>query len=138
MQRQVLFVNLASQQQAELVANVLSKQFLKVGGIVTTVVDTPQQWDSPNGWAPLQWFAVKGLRNYGIDQLATRIMKNWLTMVEQDFIEINACWRNITYAHRNKKPARVNIKYNKDLVGLTVLHHAFIPFYRVTKLIGLY
>jgi len=85
-----LFVNLASQQQAELVANVLSEQFLKAGGIVTTVVDTPQQWDSPNGWAPLQWFAVKGLCNYGIEQLATRIMKNWLTMVEQDFIE-NKC-----------------------------------------------
>ena len=28
--------------------------------------DAPgQQWDAPNGWAPLQWIAVEGLNRYG-------------------------------------------------------------------------
>ncbi|XQF94244.1 trehalase family glycosidase (plasmid) [Pseudoalteromonas espejiana] len=58
---------------------------------MTTITDTPQQWDSPNGWAPLQWFSVKGLNNnYGFSSLSKRIMQNWLTMVEQDFAQ-NKC-----------------------------------------------
>ncbi|GAA78148.1 trehalase family glycosidase [Pseudoalteromonas sp. BSi20495] len=80
-----LFVNLASNEQAIKVATRLADKFLKEGGIVTTITQTAQQWDSPNGWAPLQWFAVKGLNNYGITQLSTHIMKNWVNMVEQNF-----------------------------------------------------
>ena len=33
-------------------------------------VDTGQQWDAPNGWAPLQWVAVEGLSAYGQAALA--------------------------------------------------------------------
>lgn len=80
-----LFVNLASNEQAIKVATRLADKFLKEGGIVTTITQTAQQWDSPNGWAPLQWFAVKGLNNYGITQLSTHIMQNWVNMVEQNF-----------------------------------------------------
>jgi alpha,alpha-trehalase len=29
----------------------------------------------PNGWAPLQWMAVVGLRNYGFDKLAETIAR---------------------------------------------------------------
>ena len=29
---------------------------------------TGQQWDAPNGWAPLQWIAVRGLRALGRDR----------------------------------------------------------------------
>ena len=35
-----------------------------------TLRETGQQWDAPNGWAPLQWIAYKGLKNYGHDRLA--------------------------------------------------------------------
>jgi len=60
-----LFVSLASKTQAAAVAKVTTRELLKAGGIVTTTLDTGQQWDSPNGWAPLQWIAISGLRDYG-------------------------------------------------------------------------
>jgi len=85
-----LFVNVACDEQAKQVAKLIEQDFLKDGGVVTTITDTPQQWDSPNGWAPLQWFSVKGLNNYGFSGLSKRIMQNWLTMVEQDFAQ-NKC-----------------------------------------------
>jgi alpha,alpha-trehalase len=36
-----------------------------------------EQWDYPNGWAPLQWVAVVGLRNYGKRRLAETISRRW-------------------------------------------------------------
>jgi alpha,alpha-trehalase len=45
---------------------------------VTTLEMTGQQWDAPNGWAPLQWIAIEGLRNYGYHQLADKIKKSWV------------------------------------------------------------
>jgi alpha,alpha-trehalase len=37
-----------------------------------------QQWDQPNGWAPLQWVAVVGLRDYHEAQLAETIARRWI------------------------------------------------------------
>ena len=51
-------------------------------------MNTGQQWDAPNGWAPLQWIAVTGLRNYGFDGLAQQIATRWvaanITVYQQD------------------------------------------------------
>ncbi|WP_404343710.1 trehalase family glycosidase [Pseudoalteromonas mariniglutinosa] len=80
-----LFVNLATPQQAAKTKTVLINKFLKQGGLVTTLNTTAQQWDSPNGWAPLQWFAVQGLKHYGYDHEAETIMTHWLTMLESCF-----------------------------------------------------
>lgn len=82
-----LFVGAASARQAEQVKQKLMSEFLKPGGLVTTLCSTSQQWDSPNGWAPLQWFAVKGLTDYGYVSEAQVIMKNWLSMIEMRFTE---------------------------------------------------
>jgi alpha,alpha-trehalase len=78
-----LFVGLCSQSQANAVAKTVEDSFLKAGGLVTTLATTLQQWDAPNGWAPLQWFAVKGLKDFGHHELAKRIMQNWLYCVEE-------------------------------------------------------
>jgi len=51
--------------------------------MVSTVNTTGQQWDAPNGWSPLQWIAVMGLKNYGKHQLAGTIAKRWLVLVEK-------------------------------------------------------
>ena len=37
-----------------------------------------QEWDQPNGWAPLQWIAVIGLRNYHEAPLAETIARRWI------------------------------------------------------------
>ena len=67
-----LFFQLATEQQARAVARTIEKKFLMPGGVVTTLETTGQQWDAPNGWAPLQWITIVGLENYGYHELAHR------------------------------------------------------------------
>jgi alpha,alpha-trehalase len=78
-----LFVSLASKSQAAAVAKITAGELLKAGGIATTTVETGQQWDSPNGWAPLQWIAVSGLRDYGETPLAAAIACRWMANVNE-------------------------------------------------------
>jgi len=78
-----LFFNIADQQQADRVSEKVESSFLKAGGIVTTLNRTGQQWDAPNGWAPLQWITIQGLRNYRFDSQAATIRDRWLDLNRQ-------------------------------------------------------
>lgn len=82
-----LFLNIATKEQAQQVANMIENQFLTEHGLITTTTHTSQQWDSPNGWAPLHFKAVIGLRNYGFDKLAEIIAKRFVNTVNQKFNE---------------------------------------------------
>jgi alpha,alpha-trehalase len=73
-----LFFGLATASQADRVAEVVQAQLLKPGGLVTTTIESGEQWDAPNGWAPLQWIAVKGLADYGENDLARAIASRWM------------------------------------------------------------
>ena len=76
-----LFFGAASPAQAAAVAHVTTAELLAPGGVVTTLLETGQQWDAPNGWAPLQWIAISGLRRYGRDALAAAIACRWIVNV---------------------------------------------------------
>ena len=78
-----LFVGLATERQAARVADVAGDRLVRDGGVVATTLTTGEQWDAPNGWAPLQWIAVTGLRRYGHDDLAETIARRWLEMVSE-------------------------------------------------------
>lgn len=82
-----LYFGMADQSQAEAVANQIKKQFLKDGGVLTTTNTTGQQWDAPNGWAPLQWMAIIGLKNYGLTDVADEIRTRWLRLNERVYAE---------------------------------------------------
>lgn len=73
-----LYAKIATTKQAAAVARRIEKDFLKEGGLVATLEETGQQWDAPNGWAPLQWIVIEGLRNYGHHKLADEIKKRWI------------------------------------------------------------
>jgi len=76
-----LFFKIASDEQARLVAKKINDSFLQLGGLVSTLSinekENQQQWDWPNAWAPLQWIAIAGLRNYDEDELADGIKERW-------------------------------------------------------------
>ncbi len=82
-----LFFNIASPAQAGKIAQNLELHFLKSGGLISTTETTFQQWDAPNGWAPLQWIAIAGLRNYGHDELAKEIAGRWMDINEKVYHE---------------------------------------------------
>ncbi len=98
-----LFVGLADAHQGNAVAAVTRAQLLKRGGIVTTTITTGQQWDAPNGWAPLQWIAVQGLRRYGHPRFAQRIARRWVRTVRR------------VYGHTGKLVEKYNVE--RDLPG---------------------
>jgi len=84
------------------VAKRLEKDFLRPGGLVTTLNYSNQQWDAPNGWAPLQWMSIKGLMNYGFDKLAKEVRRRWVKLNEDVF----------------KRTGRLTEKYNVEDVSL--------------------
>ncbi|WP_110668950.1 alpha,alpha-trehalase TreF [Salinicola halophilus] len=78
-----LYLQLASKHQAERVVNIVVQRLLAPGGLVTTEInDSHQQWDHPNGWAPLQWMAIEGFRHYGFDEAAEDLADRWLKLVD--------------------------------------------------------
>ncbi len=82
-----LFEGIATPSQAERVARHLEEKFLLAGGFVTTLDESMHQWGMPDGWAPLEWITIMGLRNYGYHELADVGAKRWLDLNEKIFKE---------------------------------------------------
>jgi len=73
-----LFENISTPHQTTTCIRYFKKHFIKKGGVVTSLVKTSQQWDAPNGWAPLQYICVKALLNNHQNALAEKIMARWI------------------------------------------------------------
>ncbi|AVR45903.1 trehalase [Christiangramia fulva] len=76
-----LFFEIPTKEQAQKVASVIREKLLAPGGALTTNNNTGEQWDAPNGWAPLEWMTIKGLENYDLP-LAKEIKSRWLKLNE--------------------------------------------------------
>jgi alpha,alpha-trehalase len=100
-----LFCNCATKEQSNKVAACIEEKFLKAGGLITTLNNTGQQWDFPNGWAPLQWITYKGLQNYGHNTLAEKIRQNWMRNNEK------------VYAATGKMMEKYNVTDTESLAG---------------------
>jgi alpha,alpha-trehalase len=78
-----LFTGAAWPGRAERTLNAVRDNLLKDRGLATTAIQTGQQWDAPNGWAPLHWLAIGAARRYGRDDLAEDIGTRFLADVKQ-------------------------------------------------------
>ncbi|MGZ5287425.1 MAG: trehalase family glycosidase, partial [Flavisolibacter sp.] len=80
------FLNISDSSKMKLYAiKTLNEVFVKAGGVVTTNNTTGQQWDAPNGWAPLQWVTIIGLENYGKHEQAALIANRWVALNKKVF-----------------------------------------------------
>jgi alpha,alpha-trehalase len=77
-----LYCGLGGRDQARALAGAVRSRLLAPGGLATTEVESGEQWDRPNGWAPLQWIAVEGFRRCGEPELAEEIRSRWLATVQ--------------------------------------------------------
>jgi alpha,alpha-trehalase len=75
-----LYFGLATPEQGRAAAVRFARDFLKPGGFVTTLIVSGQQWDAPNGWPPLQWLTIEGIRRYGGGELADIARTRWLAL----------------------------------------------------------
>lgn len=80
-----MFFKVATTDQAAHLSKHLKSKFLKKGGLTTTLVNSGQQWDAPNGWAPLQWICFKALLNYDFQELASEVKHCWMASNEAVF-----------------------------------------------------
>lgn len=79
------YFGIGTQEQAKRAESAVRRTLLKPGGITTTNIISGQQWDAPNGWAPLQWMTIQGFRRYGNDRLADYISEHWLDLNQRVF-----------------------------------------------------
>lgn len=98
------FFPLWSRQSSFFQAKEVSKKiplFLQPGGMVTSTVYSGFQWDYPNGWAPLQWIVIRGLKNYGYDQEAKEIAIRWIRLCTQMFLSYGTLFEKYNVVESN-------------------------------------
>ncbi|BAT76094.1 hypothetical protein LR48_Vigan01g236300 [Vigna angularis] len=67
---------------AGVVESLKTSDLVRAAGVATSLTDSGQQWDFPNGWAPLQHMLVEGLLKSGSQEarsLAEEIAIRWVT-----------------------------------------------------------
>ncbi|WP_083321960.1 alpha,alpha-trehalase TreF [Hymenobacter lapidarius] len=98
-----LAFGLASSAQVARVGTTLKTNFLKPGGLVTSLSETKQQWDAPNGWAPLQYLAIEGLARYQQQPLADTIARRWMGLNQRVFAQTGQLLEKYDVLHPNRK-----------------------------------
>jgi alpha,alpha-trehalase len=114
----VLYFGLASPDQGRAVADRLSRDFLKSGGFLTTLIASGQQWDAPNGWPPLQWLAVRGLCRYDRAATADTARTRWLALNRRTYASTGKMTEKYDVADANR-PAGGGEYPNQDGFGWT-------------------
>jgi alpha,alpha-trehalase len=80
-----LYFGIATPEQGVRTAQRLGAEFLKPGGFVTTLFNSGQQWDGPNGWPPLEWLTIEGVRRYREVGIADTAARRWLALIQRTY-----------------------------------------------------
>ena len=109
-------------QAAKLVKKGLPK-FEQVGGLTVGTEKSrgpideahPQkQWDFPYGWPPHQILAWDGLKRYGYNKEAARLVYRWLRMIIKVFVDYNGTVVEKYDVTQLERPHRVEAEYGNQ------------------------
>jgi alpha,alpha-trehalase len=99
-----LFGEVATTSMARQCIRFIRQKLWMKGGIVATNLRTGLQWDSPYGYAPLQWIAYKGMINYGFTTEAKELASTWTELVIKTF----QCTGSLIEKYNVCDPAEMN------------------------------
>ena len=85
------------------VGAVVREKLLKPGGVATSEFNTGEQWDAPNGWAPLEWMVIWGLDRCGQKDLAADIAGRWVRLNEKVYKETGKLMEKYNVIDINKE-----------------------------------
>ncbi|CAF1243989.1 unnamed protein product [Rotaria magnacalcarata] len=99
-----MWLKIATSDQAKHIASRIESLFLRDGGLSTTISDkSTQQWDNPNGWAPLQYVAYCALiQTPGYEILGRTIRERWMSLNERIFKETGKMMEKYDVVNMNK------------------------------------
>ena len=118
-----LWCGVASPHQAALLVEKALPKFECVGGLSTSTErsrgpinprNPPKQWDYPYGWAPHQMLAWDGLKRYGYDEVAERLIFKWLSMMIRVFVDYNGTVVEKYDVTQLKAPHKVTAEYGNQ------------------------
>lgn len=124
-----LWAGLASKAQAARVLKNLG-MFERAGGLQTSTYVSGNQWDSPFGWAPLQWIASEGMRKYGYNAEAERISMKFLTLVRREFLRQGYIVEKYDVVKGGSEVSgQIHFGYNANQAGFGWTNAAFTALY---------
>jgi len=85
------------------VAVVIRQKLLRPGGVASSEFATGEQWDAPNGWAPLEWMVIWGLDRCGQKDLAADIATRWVRLNEKVYKETGKLMEKYNVVDINKE-----------------------------------
>jgi alpha,alpha-trehalase len=98
-----LYFGIATAEQGVRTAARLEMWFLKPGGFVTTNIHSGQQWDGPNGWPPLAWLTIEGVRRYRRADLADTAATRWLNLIQRTYRATGRMMEKYDVVDRNRR-----------------------------------
>jgi alpha,alpha-trehalase len=85
------------------------------------------QWDAPFGWAPVQWFAVEGLRRYHYESDADRLAQKFVSMVLENFLRDGTIREKYNLTTRSTDTA-TTAGYKANVIGFGWTNGVFLDF----------
>ncbi|KAH9812524.1 trehalase-domain-containing protein [Melampsora americana] len=123
-----LWTGLATPIQAEKVVKSGLRALEIQGGLATSDQNLGSQWDMPYAWAPLQFFAVDGMRRYGFSKEADRLSINFGSMVLKTFLKTGEVWEKYD-AVRRDETVKLKYGYPTNEIGFGWTNAVFTRFY---------
>jgi len=123
-----LWAGVASKAQAKSLVNNLPI-LLGNGGIVTSAYRPGLQWDAPFGWAPMQYFAVKGLIRYGYKEEASEIAQRFIRTINKQFEETHQLYEKYdVQLSSNQMKGKILYGYNTNEIGFGWTNGVYLKF----------
>ena len=82
-----LWIGAPGMKQIDRILEILEMNYLSKGGVLTSLINSGQNWDFPNIYPPIQWACIAGSYRAGNDKLAQKIAQSYTNNCDAYFLK---------------------------------------------------